>query len=108
MGVVDNPLSSRPSLRRLIRAKNLIHVYLTSPDPAQEPDSTFSIIHVNRRSLLVPGLHGTPERIFRLTVADAFELQRMLLQGLKGGRATKWLQVATWYVGWRKRVQVSS
>jgi hypothetical protein len=106
MGVVDNPLSSKPSLRRIISAKNLIHVYLTSPVPAEEPDSTFTIIHVNRRSLLVPGLHGTPERVFRLGVADALELQRVLVQGLKGGGATKWLKVAKWYVGWRKRVQV--
>ena len=105
-GAVDNPLSSRPSLRRLIRAKNLIHVYLTSPDPAQEPDSTFTIIHVNRRSLLVPGLHGTPERVFRLRVADALELQRVLAQGLKGGGVTKWLKIAKWYVAWRKKVQV--
>ena len=107
IGVVDTPLSSTPSLRRVIRAKNLIHVHLISPDPAQEPDATFSIIHVNRHSLLVPGLHGAPERVFRLAVRDALELQRVLMQGLKGGGASKWLGIAAWYIAWRKRVQVA-
>ena len=101
-----NPLSSNPSLRRVIRAKNLVHIYLVSPDPTEEPDALFSLIHVNKTSLLVPGHHGTPERVFRLGVSDVLELQQVLGRALKRNRAREWLKIAKWYLDWRKRVEV--
>jgi hypothetical protein len=102
--VVQNPLSSNPMLRRLIGAKNLVHVILVSPAPQEEPDAPFSLIHVNRRSLLVPGLHGTPDRVLRVTFADALELQRKLTGAPRSGRAA-WLELARWYQAWRRKVE---
>jgi hypothetical protein len=103
-----NPLSSNPNLRRLIRAKDLVHIHLVSPDPAQEPNALFSLIHVSKQSLLVPGHHGTPERVFRLTVPDVLELQRVMGPALKRRRASEWLKIAKWYLDWRKRVEVQA
>ena len=103
-----NPLSSNPNLRRLIRAKNLVHIHLVSPDPVQEPNALFSLIHVSKQSLLVPGHHGTPERVFRLTVPDVLELQRVMGPALKRRRASEWLKIARWYLNWRKRVEVQA
>lgn len=107
-GVARNPLSSNPNLRRVIRAKNLVHISLVSPDPAQEPDALFSLIHVNKTSLVVPGLYGTPERVFRLSVSDVLELQRVLGPALKRARAREWLKIARWYIAWRKKVEVAA
>jgi hypothetical protein len=103
---VGNPLLSSPNLRRIIRAKNLVHINLVSPDAAQEPDAHYSLIHVNKTSLLVPGHHGTPERVFRLTVPDVLELQQVFGPALKRNRAREWLKIAKWYLEWRKRVEV--
>jgi len=103
---VGNPLLSNPSLRRIIRAKNLVHIYLVSPDSTQEPDARFTLIHVNKTTLLVPGHHGTPERVFRLTVPDVLELQQVFGPALKRNRAREWLKIAKWYLEWRKRVEV--
>jgi hypothetical protein len=106
--VVQSPLSSHPLLRRLIAAKNLVHVFLASPTPQDEPDATFSLIHVNGRSLLVPGLHGIPDRVFRLTPADALDLQRHISAAARGGGWWTWVTLARWYRAWRRRVEVPS
>ena len=104
--VLNNPLISNVFLRRLIGGKNLIHVYLISPDPEQEENATFTLIYVNNGWLVIPGLQGKPERIFRVSAADALELQRHLFAGMKAGSWLEWLKVGRWYVSWRKKVEV--
>ena len=104
---VNNPLSSNPILRRFINAKNLIHVSLVSPDTNQEPDANYSLVHVSGRSLLIPGLHGQPERVFRLNVKDVLELHRKLSSAASRGW-TNWLKIGNWYLSWRKKVEVPS
>ena len=104
--IMGNPLMSNAVLRRMIRGKNLMHVTMVSPDPAQEPDAAFTILFINREHVVVPGLHGTPLRILRVPFADAVDLQKHLFAGMKAGLAPfKWLTIARWYVGWRKRVE---
>lgn len=102
--VINSPLGSNRLLRFLIRAKNLVHVYLVSPDPAEEPHATFSLIYVSGRMHLVPGLYGRPQRVFRLTVADALDLQRNLATLQSVGWLDR-LRAARWYVQWRRKVE---
>jgi hypothetical protein len=107
--IMNNPLMSNGVLRRIIRGKNLMHVTLVSPDPAQEPDASYTIIFINGEQLVLPGLHGTPLRILRVPFADAIALQKNLFAGMKAGTApSKWIKIAKWYVDWRKRVEVTS
>jgi hypothetical protein len=107
--IMGNPLMSNGVLRRMIRGKNLMHVTMLSPDPAQEPDAAYTIIFINGEHVVVPGLHGTPLRILRVPFADAIALQKNLFAGMKAGSAlTKWVKIAKWYVDWRKRVEVTS
>ena len=104
-GDVDNPLSSNPILRLFIQAKNLIHVSLISPDQNEEPDATYSFLHVSGHSLLIPGLHGRPERVFRLNVDDVLELHRNIA-GLASKGWVERLKMGNWYLSWRKKVEV--
>lgn len=107
--IMSNPLMSNGILRRMIRGKNLMHVTLMSPDPAQEPDASYTIIFINGAQLVLPGLHGTPLRTLRVPFADAIALQKNLFAGMKAGTApSKWIKIAKWYVDWRKRVEVTS
>ena len=105
--ILRNPLFSNSKLRKITGAKNLIHEYLLSPDRTQEPDAKFTLIYVNNSWLLVPGFFGEPERIFKVSLADAVELQRQLLVGMRSQRLLDWIRIAKWYVEWRKKVEVS-
>ncbi len=107
--IMGNPLMSNGILRRLIRGKNLMHVTMLSPDPAQEPDAAFTNIFVNGEHVVVPGLHGTPQRTLRVPFADAVALQKHLFAGMAAGLApATWITIARWYVQWRTRVEVTS
>lgn len=105
--LLSNPLLSNPVLRRIIRGKNVLHVTLVSPDPDQEPDAAFTILFINHEQIVVPGLHGTPQRRLRVPVAEAMELQRQMAAGLQSGDLKTWIGIARWYVGWRTRVEVA-
>lgn len=105
--IMANPLMSSPVLRRIVRGKNLMHVTLVSPAPAEEPDAPYTIIFINGEQLVVPGLHGKPLRILRVPFDEAIALQKNLFAGLKAGKTpSKWIKIAKWYVEWRKRVEV--
>jgi len=105
--IMGNPLMSNGVLRRMIRGKNLMHVTMVSPDPAEERDAAFTILFINGEHVVVPGLHGTPLRVLRVPFADAVDLQKHLFAGMKAGLApSKWLAIAKWYMDWRKRVEV--
>ena len=105
--LLSNPLLSNPVLRRIIRGRNVLHVTLVSPDPSQEPDTTCTILFVNNEQIVVPGLHGTPQRVLRVGVPEAVELQRQIHAGMKADDLGTWMTIARWYVDWRKRVEVS-
>ena len=106
--VMSNPLMSNSVLRRLIRGKNLMHVYLVSPDLAQEPDASYTVMFINDEWLVIPGLHGHPKRVLRVPIGEAIELQKHLFAGMKSGNLAKWMKIAKWYVDWRKRVEVTT
>jgi hypothetical protein len=99
---------SNAALRKIRSGKTLLHVHLVSPDQTEEPDARMTWIYADPEWIVVPGLHGTAQRTFRLTVDDAMELQRQLFKGLSGGKLTDWIKLAHWYVGWRSRVEVAT
>lgn len=104
--VLNNPLIANPVLRTIIGGKSLVHVYLVSPNPEEGADATMTLAYVNGRWLMIPGLIGAPQRIFRVTVDQALELQRHLFAGKVAAGPKEWLAVAQWYKGWRRRTEV--
>jgi hypothetical protein len=105
--LLGNPLVSNPILRRVIRGKRLLHVTLISPDPAADHDALFTMAHVAEQWLVVQGHHGAPERVLRVPVTEAIELQRLLYAGMRAGGFGTWMKTARAYVAWRDRVEVS-
>ncbi|HEX9268745.1 MAG TPA: hypothetical protein VF998_02765 [Candidatus Limnocylindria bacterium] len=98
------PMLANGVLRRLARVEPLIHVRLVSPDPAQEPDTTHTLIHVGGQWLVIPGLHGRPRRTFELAVSDAVGYQRHVLRALRQDSWPGWIGFGTWYLRWRPSV----
>lgn len=104
--LLSNPLVSNPVLRLIIRGKHLLHITLVSPDPQQAQDALYTLAFVSKQWLLVPGHHGTPQRVLRVSVSEAIEVQRQLHAGMKAGDLGTWIGIARWYVKWRRRVEV--
>lgn len=103
---LNNPMLSNPIFRWLIRGKNLVHIYFPSPDREQEKDATFTLIFVNGRWCIARGLIGEPNRVFRVSIDDLFDLQRHIYKGISDSNLSNLFQMAKWYKEWRKKVEV--
>jgi hypothetical protein len=101
---LKNPVLSHGLLRRLAAVEDLLHVHLHSPDPAQEPDATHTLVHAAGQWLVFMGLHGRPRRTFHLSMKDAIHYQRRVFHAMKKDDPATWLRFAFWYLTWRKRV----
>ena len=104
----NHPLTSNRLFRWMIQGKNLIHVYLQSPDPDEVKDAMYTLFFIYGRWHVVKGLYGSAKRVFRISVQDAWEFQRQIYAGMKSNSWGEWFKIARWYVGWRKKVEVPS
>ena len=66
-----------------INRRNVTHLYLLSPEKEKEPDVLYSLLFVNRQWLLIPGLHGQPERVFHINKEKGLELHRKMFSAMK-------------------------
>ena len=103
---LEQPRLASPFLRFVTGAESLIHVCLTSPNRAAEPDTCHSLIYAARQWLVIDGLHGQPQRSFRMDVAQTLEYQRRVVKVMKNETLGNWLDFARWYRSWRSSVSV--
>ena len=103
----STPLISNTLFRRLLRMENLIHVYVITPIPG-EPDVGNTLVFENKEWQVSPGLHGTPGRIFRLTIDDALRFHSHAYRALKTNTKIGWLKFGSWYLRWRRVVSERS
>jgi len=106
--LLSNAIVTNSVFRKLINSKDLLHVYLTSPDKNEESDATYTFFFVNGAWHLVQGLTGTPDRVFRLSVDDAFELHRHIFSGTRDTKLTDIPKLAKWYMDWRGHVEIKA
>jgi len=106
--LLNNPLLSNPLLRWIIHGKNLIHVYLMSPDPSEQQDAVFTLFHMDGHWNIAQGLVGQAKRVFKVSVEDAMELEKNIYSGMKNNTLGNWVRLAKWYINWRNRVEVKS
>ena len=89
-----------------INRKKLTHLVLLSPQTNEEPDVLYSLLFVNQHWLLIPGLHGQPERVFNINKEKGLELHRKMFSTMKTDRWGRWLAFARWYKRWRSEVEI--
>jgi len=106
--LINNPILTNPAFRKLIHSKNLLHVYLLSPDKNEEADTTYTLFFVNGSWNLAHGLVGEPERIFHLSAEDTLELNRHIFKATRDMKVSALPELAKWYIGWRERVEVKA
>lgn len=102
---LKNPLMRNFMFRWYIKGNNLVHMTIISPNPQIEKDAYLTFVYTDEW-VGISGLHGSPKRIFNLTVDDALELQRHLHEGMKTDSWFHWFKTARWYKEWRKKVSV--
>jgi hypothetical protein len=107
---LKSPIQSNPILRSFSGVEDLTHVHLKSPTP-EEPDCedySHTLIYVKGQWLVIPGLHGSPRRTYRLTVEEALSYHRKVFAALKDNNWLGWLRFLRWYLRWRKTVSTRS
>ncbi len=104
--ILKNPILSNGILRRLFGVEDLIHVHLKSPTPHELDceDVSHTLIYVKGQWLVIPGLHGSPRRTFRLTMEDALVYHRRIFAAMKANNWLTSLRIFYWYARWRRAV----
>lgn len=97
------PVLANPWLRWLMGAEDVIHVHLLPPGP-QEQEVNHTLVYANRQWLVLPGLQGKPNRIYRMALRDALAYHREAFAALKANRFGTWWSFASWYKRWREGV----
>lgn len=73
-------------------------------DPSGNEDVQVTVIYVNKQWLVIPGLHGTPNRRLALTPAQLMDFQRRVLAADASGKISDWAALAKWYSDWREEI----
>ena len=94
-----------PGFRKLIKARDLIHLVVVSPSPEELPDSHFTLFFVNKAWHVAERLIGKPERVFRMSPDEALEFMRIGF-GAKDAGIIDLPRCAAQYVAWRDKVEV--
>ena len=89
-----------------IDRKRITHVTLVSPDHEKEPSASYSLLFINKQWLLVPGLYGLPERVFKVKVDQSLDMNRHMVRAMEVNRFWEWVKLANWYKKWRQEVGV--
>lgn len=104
--LLNNGFLVNPVFRKLIKAKDLIHIVVESPTPKDQRDSLFTLFFVNNAWHVAEGLIGKPERVFRMSPDDALEFMRIGF-GAKDAGIVDLPGGAARYIEWRKKVEVA-
>ena len=103
--LLNRSVLTNPAFRKLVKAKDLIHLTMASPSPEERPDANFTLFFVNGAWHVAPELIGKPERVFRMSPEEALELMRMGHGATKAG-VLDLPGYATQYTKWRNKVEV--
>ena len=101
---LSDPTLEKNVPRFVKKKENNLHVTLYSPD--KKASVSHTILYLNKEWIVVPGLHGTPKRIYTLDVPEAMLYQKKVFEALKANNKKDWKAFRRWYVEWREKVSV--
>ena len=103
---LTNPWLQRPLYRWLAGVENHTIVYLENP--TNDEFVVHTLIYLNKKWIVIPGVHGNAKRIMRLSPDDGIAYQRKVFEAQKQNNAKAWRKFKKWYLDWRKGVTVES
>jgi hypothetical protein len=118
MAVIATPATRAMLAKPVIRSERLRELLYWIGDAEERtqvvlipPPGEAEVGHtIERRgavTTVTAGLHGTVERVYRLTVDDAVEFQRRMIAARSADSLWTWIQFARWYGELRARVAVA-
>ena len=88
--------------QKLAGIENHIHVYLNSP--TNDEFQAHTLIFINKKWIVIPGLHGDAKRVFDLSPDQAIDYQKQVYMADKVDTRKAWRNFNKWYLKWRKKV----
>lgn len=101
---LQNPWMSSRILMWLMDIENNIHVYLIGHDSL--PANTHTLQYSDGSWKVENGLHGSPDRIFKMSAEQAVDYQKHAFSAMKNSSISNWWKYGVWYKEWRKTVSV--
>jgi len=92
--------------RKAAGIEELIHVYLNFPDG--KTATAHTLIYAADQWVVIEGIVGTPQRVFKLTHQPALDYQRHVFEAIETDTKKGWLAFVKWYKEWRKDYSVES
>lgn len=102
---LDMPILNNKALQQIVKVDT--HWQEALLDPQGKEDVKLTAIYVNKQWLVIPGYHGKAQRRLLLTPEQLLDFQRRVLEADASGDISKWMELAKWYVKYRKEVTVS-
>ena len=94
-------------IRKLLRLKNSVHVYLKTPIKS-EPQKIVTLLFLDGEWEVKQGKVGVAEITFQITVDDALEFHSEAFKAIKSNSTFQWFKFTRWYLKWRKKVYYSA
>jgi len=99
---LTNPTLTKPLLRKMSGIENHIHIHLIAPDNSDTVSHT--LVYLNKKWMVIPGVHGEAKREFNLTPQNAIDYQRQVFIALNQNNTKGWKTFKKWYIDWREGV----
>jgi hypothetical protein len=98
------PIVNHQAMRAILKMDDVWQEALLDPDGRQTEPLT--AIHEHGHWRVVEGFTGDARRRLIMRPDQALDFQRRLFAANDHGSLKTWLELATWYVGWREAVTV--
>jgi len=99
------PILQNKAFMKIVRVET--HWQEAILDPDGNEDEQLTVLYANDQWLIVPGYHGRPQRRIVMTPAQVLEFQRRVLHADAVNTLPAWLELGSWYLGWRDSVTVA-
>lgn len=101
---LNNPFLTKRKYLRAASVEHLLHVILLDPEGNENYHQT--LVYSADQWIVVPGLHGKAQRIFKLTPQQALDYQRHLFAAKQENTREAWMGFSKWYGKWKETVSV--
>lgn len=103
---LENPMMNKSFAMKMADIENHAHVYLESP--TNDEYIAHTLIFLNKKWMVIEGIHGNAKRVFRMSPDQTLEYQRAVFAAQKENTRRAWKKFMKFYLDWREFVSVEA